>query len=267
MQLMERFIHGRGKIYAKVVKEEIPFGWQPHVFTMRVTGIRSTADNTRWYKSLTIGCFLSIGFVFSILQFVNIFFVDSIVDFLIIFNMAIACDSTTMKTAVLYWQNGSIRELLTIHKRLWCSAGNRSYEHDRVARITYIIHVIISIFYMAIAIAASIQTVCSMLEAGVYASTAHYPLGLVNSRSLYMIVLIMQASSAVVVITWTTIEDSFIFTLLVRTCAYVVELKVNFMKLGTEVDKGEDPVQRYYQDLVKWILSDLIHLLVLLFLW
>lgn len=250
-RILERFNRVRAKVYAAVVIEDVPFGWQSHVFVMRVTGLYPMADNPKCYKWLTISMFIVFGIVTSLTMFVNYFLMDSFFDSMFPFICAVGDSAATMKAISLYWQRNQIPKLFTIHERLWRNAGSNSDGYDRIARINYGIHVILTGLYMGVFFAASAQTIYSQPDEAIFSSTAHYPDGLSQYTSLYVVVLLIEIFGCVICTVWVAIVDTLNIALMNMAWAYVVELKNCLRQLGSVCAKGEDRDARFYQDLMK----------------
>lgn len=246
----ERFIRARDKIYAAVVNEDIPAGFRSYIFVMRVTGLWPTANDFWWYKWLSVTYFLFAGLLNPITLFVNIFYVNSVLDIVMHVNTSLTSWIITMRMGVLYWRNDSIREIFSIHSRLSRSAGRNPAQYDRIARLNYRLHVILTSFFMLIVVAAVIQTIDVKPEDGIIPSSSLYPFEVSNHRVLYVTLLVYQIWGGTVV-TMSNVVDALNIAVINVLCDYLNELKLGLTMLGSECAAGEDRDTQFYRDLRK----------------
>lgn len=235
-----------GRIYTTQVKEDIPCDFRSHVFVMRVTGLWPTADDSSQYKWLTIASFLCVCVLTPASVVVNIFFAHSIeqaMDHLFISSSGLP---TAVRAGVLYWHRHSIRNIFRIHAGL---TRNTSSEHtaynDRLARMNFHIHMILTALYSAVMLAISVQIIFMVPQGRILSSTAYLPYAFAQHRSLYLAVLTYQVCSSWVNIMTASTQDAVFVAMINTVCGHVKQLKERLQQLNAN---GDDAT--FYKDLI-----------------
>lgn len=235
------------KIYAAHIRESIPFGFQPSVFVLRVTGIWPTTNDSRWYKWLTIAFFLFVGCLFPLSMFINFVFANSLEESMNQLLVPMAAWNTTFKAGIIYWQRNRIRELFCIHASC---ARTEDTDHTRFGRLNFRVHIVITSLYMFWCLMTIVQIVIADADSRIFPSTLLWPHDFAQRRTVYLGVLMFQVVSSVPCVLWTAIEDSLSIAMIVTVCGHLTELKERLRSLGMRCDAGEDRDERFYRDLV-----------------
>lgn len=239
------------QIYAIHIKEIIPFGFQSHVFLMRVTGIWPTTNDSRWYKWLTIAFFLFVGVLFPFTMFVNIFMVNTIQEAMDHSFLSLSCWTSAFKACVIYQRRDSLRKLFIIHGNLCDDSSNRHKERlDRIAWINIRIHTALMTLYFLTTCTVVIQVIFAEPMQGFFSSTSHFPYAWARQRSVYLIVLVFQIVCALGIVAWTAIEDSLSIGLINTICGHVAELKERLEAVGTIATEGVPKNLNFYRELI-----------------
>lgn len=230
MEFINRIV---GRIYSSRVKEDIPFGFQSHVFVMRVTGTWPTTDDSRWYKLLTISFFLFVGIMWPLCFFGNMLYANNTIDEVMmqLFAVIMAC-TITIKGVAIYWHRDSIRELFRIHTEL---LRNDSLQRlHRIGRRNFRVHTTLTAFYLLAWLNDVVQIYYLKPEERSYSSTAHYPHDIARNRAVYLTVLVLQASGSVGAVLWLGVQDTLPYALLNTVCGHVAELKTHLENLRAD---------------------------------
>lgn len=236
MEWLKRTI---GRLYATLVKDEIPFGFRSHVFVMRITGIRPTATDSPLYKWLTIAYFLFVGIIFPLSLFMNTLFAHSIEEALEPLLIALLCWANASKAAVIYWHRNSIRDISRIHADLLRDADrNAANEHEQIGRKNFNIHAVLTILYFMSWCSDVARTIFLPSEEGTLLSTSCLPFEFADSRLVYFTVLVYQfiGALAMCMCMWVAMMDALPIALIITACGHVAQLKQRLRNLGSKGD-------------------------------
>lgn len=233
------------RIYTSQVKESVPPGWKSYIFMFRVTGIWHTTDDSCCYKLLTIALVVLIGIPLPLSQSVNVFFEKSIPEAMSHLLVSLSNWGTTFKAVTLYWHRDSTRDIFRIHTRLSYGAGCTAEHRDRLARINFLIHAILTTLYYAVYIGFMAQIILAKPEDRIYASTLHFPYEFCQRHSVYLTVLVLQVTSNSIGVITVATEDTFYVALMNTANDHLVQLKGRLQGLGSSGGNRE-----FYRD---WI--------------
>lgn len=237
-------------VYASQVKEDVPRGYQSHVFVMRVTGVWPTTEDSRWYRWLTIALFMFCGFLFPLSLSVNILFSNSMDEAMEHLFLSLTIWAATFKTVVIYWYRDDIRKLFRIHEALLSGCGRNAIENNRIAWMNTFAHAFFTLMYM-MGWTAFVTMSITKPEDAIYQSTSRLPYDFARNRAVYLTVLLFQALSNTVVVLWGSMGDSFYIALMNSNCGHVTELKKRLKCLGTELTSEQDGDRVFYKGLVE----------------
>lgn len=238
------------QFYASQVKENIPRGYQSQVFMMRVMGVWPTADDSRWYRWLTIAFFLFCGFLYPFSLSINILFSNSIDEAMEHVFLSLTCWATTFKAVVIYWQRDNIRELFRIHEALLRGNKHNAAITDRVAWMNTRIHVFFTIFYLIGGTGFIIQSSFAEPKEALLPSVSRFPYDFAENSAIYWMVLSFQLFGNMVAVFWTSMEDTFYVALINTTCGHLAQLKENLKRLGTDLLDGHDQNLKFYKNVI-----------------
>lgn len=224
------------RLYAAVVKEDIPPGFQSHVFVMRLTGLWPTATDSPKYKWLTIAFFTYVGILGSLSQFANIFFVNSVPEAMESQFLSLTCCATTIKAAIIYWRRDDIREMFRIHVAL---SGSGSGIDKRIVRMNLFIHLFYTSLYFVSLCAQVMQSYLQPDDAP-FPSTSKLPYDFARRHAVFVTGLVFQTLGNTGISLWTSVEDSFYIALMSTTCGHVMQLKERLRTMSVvAVDMNE----------------------------
>lgn len=253
---MDKRSRAIARIYGAQVTENVPLGFRLQIFLRRVMGLWPMADDSRWYKWLTISFFLLVAIIFPITIFVNIFYANSIDDAMEQCFISLTCIVNTLKAGVVYWRLHSVRELFQIHAKLLRGGEYGAKIHNRIARSNIRIHLIISFLYMSSWCNNVVQVVFFDSEKpSMY--TARLSIAN-NNRSVYYSVLIYQIVMGFGDTLWVAMEDTFPVVLINTACGHIRQLKERLRYLGSEGDdllfyKGVVECCECYENCLRWV--------------
>lgn len=237
-------------IVATHVKEDIPSGLRSHVFILRVTGVWPMADDSRWYKCLTIAFFVFVGILIPCSVCVNILFSHSFDEALDHLFLSITIWATTFKRSVIYWRRDSLRELFGIHAGLLHDDERNASNNDRIASTNFRMHVFFTAMYLCGWITDLVQSFFSKPQEAMYPSTSHWPYDFARKRSVFLVGMMLQALLMLGIIVWTAVADSLYLALINIAIGHVAQLKERLMALGTGfAGEGERDTQ-FYRNLI-----------------
>lgn len=238
-------------IYAALVNEYVPPGFRSHVFVMRVIGNWPTANDSPWYKLLTIAYFSLVGLVLPLSQFINIFFAQSVSEAMNYLFLSISCLTAAFKAAVLYWQRDRIRDFFRIHTSYVRSGRYNAKRFDRIVRTNLRAHVLFTAMYSFSWFVFLVQAILAEPEKATWSSTSHLPYDFARNQYVYLAGLTYQEVGAVGICIWCGIEDSFYIASMNMTCGYLIELMEQLKGLGTPLTNGSNRNALFYKDLVE----------------
>lgn len=234
------------KVYITIVSEHIPPGFRSYIFVLRVTGIWPIATDTSYYKWLTIVLIIFIGILFPLSLFINVFHATSIHSAMSHFFLSLTVGLTALKLGIIYWRRSSIRDLFRIHFGLLHDGEN----YDMIARINFLVHIIISVLYVLCCTFVNAQSVMAKPGGGLFPSTGNLPYAFAQHRTVYLSVLGYQIWSSIGIVFWTAMEDAFYIALMNTACGHVDVLKERLRKLGSKHSLKIDRDTRFYADLI-----------------
>lgn len=248
MKIPEWISRSYDKIYASQVKEYIPRGFRSHVFVMRVTGIWPTADDSAWYKRLTIAFFSFSGILFPLSMFINVVWAKSIQEAMDRLFFSLTLSTVTFKSAVIYWRNENIREIFRIHASL---LPKNAQSNKQIVRVNFTVHLVFTAMYFLTWCAFALQSIFTQDENTILPSTSHWPFEFAQRRWVFWTVLVYQLVGCFTNgVCDAPMHDAFYLALLNAICGHVAELKERLRALGSEFVDGEDRDGRFYKDLV-----------------
>lgn len=236
------------RIYAITnMEENIRRGFPSHIFMMRVSGIWPMANDSRWYKWLTIAYFLFAGILFPLSLFVNIFYDISIESAMGQCFTALVCGGGAFKTGVMYWQRKSIRDLFRIHAGLLRDVvGHHTASYDRIARMNVRLHTILGTLYAGSWCNCFMQSLFYAPDRRLFASTLYLPYEFARNHAVFSTLLMYQLVFSLLINLWLSTQDILPVALINITCFHVTQLKERLRTLGSEVDD-----LMYYKGLVE----------------
>lgn len=238
------------RIYAAVVKEDVPPGFRSHVFMLRITEDWPTATDRHWYKWLTITFFAVVGIIFPFTQFVNIFYANSIEEGMDQIFTPLTCWTTTFKAAIFYVHQKSIKQIFRIHQKLLRRAGNAVEYHEHIARSNFHMHICFTLLYLMTWAGYIIQVSLSKPEDAFFSSTSRFPYAIAQRREVYMIMLVYQALCSLGIGIWASTQDTFYIGLINVICGHVTQLKQRLTNLGIQTADCGSSDSRFYSDVV-----------------
>lgn len=241
-----------GRIYAAVVDETVPPGFQSHVFVLRATGAWPSTDHSSLYKYVTIAFFTIVGIAYPLWQFVNILYIDfTISDALQLSFASLPAIAATFKVAVIYWQRDTIRAYYRIHSEIVSDGGRRwAAANDRVARVNIRIHATFTSLYVLWAILTIVQSLLAQPEDKIIVFTSNLPFDFAKHRAVYAFVVIFQIASSLCVVTLVALVDSFFMALMNTVCGHLKQLRERLCVLGTMGTGEDDRNLRFYRDMI-----------------
>lgn len=225
------------RLYAALVKEDIPPGFQSHVFVMRVTGAWPTTDDSRWYQCWTIAYFLNVG-IFSLLSIVvNIFYANSLEEAMNHTFVSLTCWTNTFKACILYKRRNSIYELFDIHERFLRTVNGRSATANyRIVCVNVRAHIALTTLYFVWWMFVVAQIVFAEPENRALPSTRNLPYAYAKHSTVYLSVLVYQIACDMGHCISASMADTFYIALMNTICGHVAELKVRLRALGNNGD-------------------------------
>lgn len=237
----------RDKVYAAALKEDIPLGFQSHVFIMRVTGIWPMADDSAWYTRYTVVIFLLIGLLLPLEESVNIFFaMDSVEGAMDHVYLSLTHFITAVKAFIIYWYRDDIREIFRLHAILLRGNDVTTDRYKRTVRMNYLVHISFTSIYVISWWGALVQVLTSEPDEAMWRSTLHFPFKLADNHALYLIVLVYQGLSILANVFWTAVTDAFYVALINMICYHVTYLKKRLVRLGAQPND-----RLFYKDLIE----------------
>lgn len=252
MTISEWFYRTGAKVYATLVKEDIPHVFRSHVFVWRVTGLWSTGDDSRRYKLLTAIFFLGVGLIYPFSQFVNMFFNKTIEQAMDSLFISLTFWATTCKAAVFYMRRDHIGELFRIHNDLLRNARcNVDIELSTTRTSIRIQTAMSTLLFLAWFFAVS-QSVFTDPKEAMLPSTAFWPYDFAQQRAAYWAVLIVQLVFSAIYILWLIVTDAFYIASIITAGEHVTRLKERLMAAGSTFDDGvDDRDARFFRDVIE----------------
>lgn len=241
-----------GHIYSSTVKEYVPIGLRSHMFVFRVSGIWPTADDSHWYKLLTITFFVFVGIIFPLSLFAEILLANSIEEAMKHSFVTLTCGATTFKAGVIYWRRNDIRSFYRIHVRLLHTTVERCTSSVRTDIRMYIILTSLYMFWWSM---LCVQIIVATPEDRLFVSTLHWRYAFAENRAVYLIVLVYQVVSDWWLCVMASAQDSFYIALMSTVCGHLTQIKEGAKALGNEGAEGaksenKEPNSRYYRELI-----------------
>lgn len=243
--------------------EYIPPDIKPTIFIFRHTGIWPPMPKTHLYNLSTVMWLLLIGIPFPLTIFVNLYYattIQQIVDHFLISTTAMFC---TLKAINIYWQQRNVRKVFELHATMLNKSNNKFDDVDEFNRIKRYNRLILRFFvflYLTTWCTVVLQVIFGKPEKRMWPSTYNLPHETLKEPKLYLIVLIYQGLSNLILTLWCGLVDTFPVILILMLGGHIDRLCQRLRQLGKDfhddVDDEEtklSPNDRYYRDLKECI--------------
>lgn len=233
-------------LYAAVhVEKDIPHDYKSHVFVLRVSGVWPMAEDSCCFKCLTIVFLILVAVIFPLSLPMNILLVDFKIQIAMQYSFAaLSALAATIKIAVIYWRRNDIRAFFRAHTTM--SRDGNTAAHNHVVRMNIQIHALFTCLYILWDIFAQINSWMAPPEDKTISSTMNLPYDFAQSYTIYVIVLVFQIVSSVLMCVLVALADAIFIAKMNTVCGHLMQLKERLRNLGDNYADDD----RFYRDLI-----------------